>query len=154
MWRTVLTSVWWLLRRPQLILYGWMAMWGGLLYASATQLGVMNAVQFSMTSLFNLGSVLGLPIPMAALALMFLNRIIPMIQKFLVRSALGLWKAVQAQAMKVTKVLKRAKLGVYQASDRLRQQGAYIGSSPADDPLAELDRALDDLGAALAMIGM
>jgi hypothetical protein len=162
MWQTlslIASFAWWLIQRPQVILYAWLVMWAGLLYASAQSLGVMNAVQFALNSLFNIGSMLGLPIPMMAIALMSIRYIVPMILKFIVRGALMLWKAVQAEALNVGKKIKKATAGIKKvakkATSKMRLGEAYVGSgNGADDPVAELEASVNELSAALAAIGM
>lgn len=149
----VLQTLWWFVQNPQAVLYGWAGVWLALLYASASTLGPVNALQFAITGMFNLSSAMGLFVPAVALGIMYVRHL----GRLLIRGIVGLFRAVQRQmisgAKDAGKALAKAKNAVAKATKRRLGHGAnggaeYLGSTASLDELGE---ALDELADALEM---
>lgn len=106
--QSLITGAWnallFALRNPSLVLGGWSAMWVYLLFTTFTAQGVVGTVQFATTGLLNMGSLIGLPIPLAMMAIMLLKDI----TRLLTRGILRLVRLVQAEAAKAAKQAGKA----------------------------------------------
>lgn len=149
MLKSVFEVLFWLVKNPQMILYGWLGLWAILLYMSMRQQGLIGAIQLSMVGMLNLSSIMGLPIPLMALFLMFMKYIIPMILKLVVSGATSLFKMVQSNMLKGVKNIKKAFKKLKTAVDDQQQ---YLGSSVDDEQSTKLKSALQELESALLQV--
>lgn len=149
MLKSVFEVLFWLVKNPQMILYGWLGLWAILLYMSMRQQGLIGAIQLSMVGMLNLSSIMGLPIPLMALFLMFMKYIIPMILKLVVSGATSLFKMVQSNMLKGVKNIKKAFKKLKSAVDDQQQ---YLGSSVDDEQSTKLKSALQELESALLQV--
>lgn len=136
-----------MLRNPQLVLGGWAAAWAWLLYTAYTSQGVVGAVQLATTGLLNVGSVIGLPIPLVLAAVMLARQL----SQMGIRLLLSIFKRVQAESLKAAKKAGAAIAKAAKSVKKLRATAAssddMLGSSPHHLSFLE---ALDELSSALA----
>ena len=111
------------LRNPQVIVGGWAAAWVWLLYTAFQTQGTVGAIQLASTGLLNLGSIIGLPIPLVLTAYMLARQL----SSLFIRAILSIFKRVQAESLKAA---KKAGAAVAKAVKSVRRLKAATASSP------------------------
>ena len=148
----LLSLLWWMLRNPGWLLGIWVAGWSTLLIKIAESSGWVQSLQVGLAGLGNLSSPVGIAIPMALLALMSINRIIPWMLKNVVKLALTMWRLIQKEmlhgAANIHKAMKKVK-------GALPPRSAYVGglTEEGDEAPPDLHAALGELFGALEASG-
>lgn len=144
-WNTLLFA----LRNPQLVLATWAAAWFWLLYTTFNVQGIVGTIQFASTGLLNLGSMIGLPIPLVMTAILMAKHIM----NFITRAILRVFRLVQQESLKVAKKAGAAVAKAVKSVKGLKRLRAevdagFLGSADAADQerllLEELAEALGD----------
>ena len=98
----------WVVKNPDLLLKGWLAVWGVMLSMMFTSQGLMPTIQFSMTSLFNIGSIFGLPIPIFAMLLVLLKSLASILKDWVLDGIMTLVNIIKKKMMQVGEKTKKA----------------------------------------------
>ena len=146
----------WTAKYPDVVLQTWLLGWGLLLYTMFTSHGLISAVQFSMTSMFNMGSVFGLPIPIFALVVSLLKSLGSYTKKWIIDGILTLVNIIKKRIMQVGSKVKDAAKKVKKTFQKLKaaESDMYLGLDVDwTDRKDEFVRATDEFMYLLSLEG-
>ena len=146
----------WTAKHPDTILQIWLLAWGLLIYSMFLSQGMIEAVQFTMTSMFNMGSIFGLPIPIFALIVSLLTSLGKYIKKWVIDGILTLVNVIKKRIMEVGSKIKAAAQKVKKAFKKLKaaESDMYLGLDVDwADKKDEFVRATDEFMYLLALEG-
>jgi hypothetical protein len=146
------------LLNPSILLIGWLSFWGMLLYYIVSNEGLASGIKLIITSMLNFGTLLGLPLPMVAMFLMFFTYFIQMILDYVVSGIVYLFNRVKRSLLdagkEIKNVAKKVEDGLKKTFNKIKL-GDKLGSSEEDtQQLSELISSTDELLGLLSSTGL
>lgn len=119
----------WVVKNPDMLLRGWFVSWLVMAWGMFSSQGLMPTVQFLMTGMLNLGSVLGLPIPIFAMLMVLIKSLASLLKKYIVDGIVSMINFIKRQLNKVGDKIKKSNQKVKRAFARLKQteSDSYLG---------------------------